>query len=423
MRWLAITFLLALSLRMVVVAASYRAVAANVDHYSQFGAEMGWTARSIASGLGFSSPYIRLTGPTALMPPIYPYLLAGIFRVLGIYTAPAAFMALGLNALFSSLTCIPIFFFTRNALDTRLARIASLAWAVYPFSIYFGASRVWDYALTSLLFSCCLLAAQKLHLRGSLAWAGFGLLYGVAALCNPSIVSLLPLFLLIAICKVRRIEGPWVRNGLLATVGFLVVCMPWVVNREHTLHARFFMRDGFWGEFYAGNNGDTFKSNTEWAHPASNPVEMNEYAAKGEIGYMAAKKTLAMAWVRGHPFEFAWLCVRRAAAFWLGIWSLTPKYLAAEPMDYGNIPFCLFLTWAMLRGIGRWWREDAASVLPFVFTLMIFPLPYYLSHSSPDYRQPIEPVILMLVCVGLFGARSPYAAESESELETAVLTA
>jgi hypothetical protein len=130
-----------------------------------------------------------------------------------------------------------------------------------------------------------------------------------------------------------------------------------------------------------------------------------------------------MAWVRGHPFEFAWLCVRRAAAFWLGIWSLTPKYLAAEPMDYGNIPFCLFLTWAMLRGIGRWWREDAASVLPFVFTLMIFPLPYYLSHSSPDYRQPIEPVILMLVCVGLFGARSPYAAESESELETAVLTA
>ncbi len=408
---------------MVVVVASYRYVAANVDQYSQFGAEMGWTARSIASGLGFSSPYIRLTGPTALMPPLYPYLLAGIFRILGIYTAPAAFMALGLNALFSSLTCVPIFFFTRNALDTHLARIASLAWAIYPFSIYFGASRVWDYALTSLLFSCCLLAAQKLHLRGWLAWAGFGMLYGVTALCNPSVVSLLPFFLLIALYKVWRVDIRWLRKGLLASVGFFVVCMPWVVNREHALHASFFMRDGFWGEFYAGNNGDTFKSNTEWTHPASNPAEMNEYAAKGEIGYMAAKKTLAAAWVSHHKLEFGWLCVRRAGAFWLGVWSVSPRYLAAEPTDLGNIPFCLFLTWAMCSGIRRWWHEDAGSVLPFVAALVIFPLPYYLSHSSPDYRQPIEPIILMLVCVGLFGTGSAFAVAAETELETAVLTA
>ncbi len=32
---------------------------------------MGWVARSLASGQGFSSPFFATTGPTALMPPLF----------------------------------------------------------------------------------------------------------------------------------------------------------------------------------------------------------------------------------------------------------------------------------------------------------------------------------------------------------------
>ena len=212
-RWLSATFLLALSIRLIVVSAGYRDVAYGSSDFNLFGWEMGWTARSIVLGHGFSSPFQQLTGPTALVPPLYPYLLAAIFKLFGLYTAKAAFVTLSLNSLFSSLACLPIYFFTRNSLDTRAARIVSLAWAIYPFAVYFSAGRVWDYALTSLLFCCCLLVGQKLHLRGPVAWLGFGLLYGLTALSNPSIVSMLPVLLLIAIYKVHRVGRTLVHQG------------------------------------------------------------------------------------------------------------------------------------------------------------------------------------------------------------------
>ena len=45
--------------------------------------ESGNIAHSLAVGAGFSSPFRVNTGPTAWMPPIYPLLLAGVFRIFG----------------------------------------------------------------------------------------------------------------------------------------------------------------------------------------------------------------------------------------------------------------------------------------------------------------------------------------------------
>ncbi len=60
----------------------------------------------------------------------------------------------------------------------------------------------------------------------------------------------------------------------------------------------------------------------------------------------------------------------------------------------------------MIRGMWRWCKEDRNLSIPYLITLIVFPLPYYLTHSSMDYRQPIEPEIVILVAVGLFGFRN-----------------
>jgi hypothetical protein len=70
---------------------------------------MGWIARSLALGHWFSSPSFPSTGPTALVPPLFPYLLASVFRTFGLYTAKSAFVILSLDSLLSALTCIPIY--------------------------------------------------------------------------------------------------------------------------------------------------------------------------------------------------------------------------------------------------------------------------------------------------------------------------
>ncbi len=406
--FLAAVVLIGFVLRMVLVTYLISQVPSHTLNYNDLGWEsweMGWVARSIVLGHGFSSPFLPLTGPTALVPPLYPYILAGVFKLFGLNTVEVSFAMLGFNSLCSALTCIPLYFLVLNTLSRRSARIAAAAWAIYPFAIYFSADRVWDYALTGLLFSCCLLVAQRLHRRGPWGWVGFGLLYGLAAMSNPSVVSLLPFLLLIAMYKVWRARGPWFSRALLTTVAFILVCTPWTVRNHRVMHANFFLRDGFWLEFYAGNNGDTKESNSAWVHPASNPVEMQKYQDMGEIRYMAEKHDLAVDFARHHPTFVAVATVRRIVRFWTGYWSFAPSYLKYEPMDLPNVPFCLFLLYFMVKGLRRWWQQDKAAVLPYLIAVLIFPIPYYFTHSSMDYRQPLEPIIIMLVTLGLFRTR------------------
>src|ERR1700690_3285999 len=61
--------------------------------------EPGNIAASVATGKGFSSPFRVETGPTAWLTPVYPVLLAGIFRLFGLYTFASFVAAAGFNIL------------------------------------------------------------------------------------------------------------------------------------------------------------------------------------------------------------------------------------------------------------------------------------------------------------------------------------
>ena len=82
--------------------------------------EPGNIAFALASGKGFSSPLRGESGPTAGMPPVYPLLLSGRFRIFGTYTFPAYAAAAGLNVLFSAATCVPIYFAGKRIAGSKL---------------------------------------------------------------------------------------------------------------------------------------------------------------------------------------------------------------------------------------------------------------------------------------------------------------
>jgi 4-amino-4-deoxy-L-arabinose transferase-like glycosyltransferase len=362
---------------------------------------MGWVARSIVLGHGFSSPFFPATGPTALVPPVFPYLLAAIFRVFGLYTASASFAILCINSLLSALTCIPIYFSARYALGNRIAIVATWGWVFYPYAIYFSAARVWDYALTGLLFTTCFYVVQRLHTQKThLAWLGFGVLYGVTMLANPSVMPMFPIFLLFAAFRRRRAGERWFLHSVVAVLGALVVLTPWTIHNYRTLHVVRPVRDNFWMECWAGNNGDTFESNAKWAHPASSDVEMQRFVSAGEINYLAEKQVLSMNFIRQHPVFFSGLSLRRAFCFWTGFWSFAPAYLQQEPLQNADIFFCTSMTVLMLLGALSFWRRDRSTALPYLALIALFPLTYYVTHASPDYRQPIEPEIIVLAVVG-----------------------
>jgi 4-amino-4-deoxy-L-arabinose transferase-like glycosyltransferase len=404
--WIAATTLLAFVIRLIVVCCVFRGVTGPINAHAAFGFEMGWTARSIALGRGFSGPFQPLTGPTAIVPPLYPYLLAGIFHLFGLYSATSAFVALTLNSLLSALTCIPIYAAAREASGDRLARWAAFGWAIYPFAIFYSAANVWDYGITALLFACCFYWAARLHRsHGARSWILFGLLYGITALSNPSIVSLLPFLLWIAIRRSREIGVPSLKRAILALCTFALVLVPWTIRNERVMHTLTPLRDGFWLEFYAGNMGDPNNSNSPLAHPASNPAELRLYTSLGEKAYMAQKHDLAIATVRRHPGLFVESTARRIVRFWTGYWSLSPAYLQHEPLDLPNVPFCTGLAAFTLAGFVWLWRRDRSALLPFALLVVVFPLPYYFTHASMDYRAPIEPQLVILITAGVLAVR------------------
>ena len=398
---------------MVVVAIVFRDLADPARHFEQFGAEVGWVARAIAQGHGFSSPFYPVSGPTALIPPLYTYLLAGVFQVFGVYSVKSALAILSLNSLFSTLTCIPIYLAARLSIDTRAALVAAWAWAIYPFAIYFSAARIWEFSLTSLLIATCFWLALQLPLLPRSAqpwttlsrWLGFGALFGLASLSNPAVLALLPALILLPMWKLRRTLAHSMRCGLLATAGMFVVLAPWTVRNYRVLHVICPVRDSFWYELWSANNGDPSNPTLEWTHPASNPAELNLYLSQGETAYIAQKRVLVADFLAHHPGFFAKLTLRRAINYWTGFWSLDPSYMRQEPTQLPNVFFCSSLTLLMLFGARDWWRRDRLAALAYLLPIAIFPIAYYISHPLMDYRQPIEPQIVILVVVGLRAAK------------------
>jgi len=200
-------------------------------------------------------------------------------------------------------------------------------------------------------------------------------------------------------------------------LGIVVVLTPWTIHNYRTMHFVGPVRDNFWLECWAGNNGDTFESNARWAHPASNAMEMQRYEALGEIGYIAEKKVMTKNFIEHHPVFFAGLSARRALAYWSGFWSFSPSYLSLEPLEIPDVFFCTGMTVLMLLGARRFWREDRVRALPFLVLIAFFPITYYFTHASPDYRQPIEPEVMVLAVLGVMSLKKMRGAEETTEDE------
>jgi 4-amino-4-deoxy-L-arabinose transferase-like glycosyltransferase len=400
-RWLLpLTILVAFCIRMVVVCFNYRDLPDADKFYEQFGWEMGWIARALASGHGFSSPYWPWSGPTAMQPPLYPALLSIVFRLFGIYSLTSGFVILSINSLLSSLTCIPVYLSAKYSLGAHGAKIAAWVWALYPFAIYFSAGRVWEYSLTGILFTTCFCIAQRIYrATNPLAWLGWGALYGITAYSNPSVLSTLPFLLAFALYRVHRSGKRWALNGALTLLATLAVLTPWTVRNYRVLGMIVPVRDNFWLEVYDDNSGDA-SLDPSFAHPASNPVEMHKFLTMGEPAFLAEKHALAVAYLRQHP-EFAiHKTLHRMFYYWTGFWSFSAEEIREQPYEPFNVFYVSCITLLMLRGIRRLWRFNRTALMPYLVFIGVFPLTYYITHPLMDYRQPIEPAIIVLAVAG-----------------------
>jgi len=392
--------LVALGVRLAVIPFVYK------DWLDPFVLEhwaFGRIARSIVLGHGFGSPFAD-TGLSALLPPVYSYLLAGIFRIFGIETKASILAALALNSVFSALTCIPVFLFAKRAFSERVAKWAGWGWALSPYGIYYGADWAWSTCLVTLELACLFYFAWRLEESARTRdWLVFGLLGGVAALTEPVVLAVVPLLGLWSLYRRYGRSLSWRAPLLAAAAGALVVMSPWLIRNYALFHRFIPVRSGFGLELYIGNNGYSARWVNSSLHPNHSDAELAEYEHMGEIAYMDHKLAQAKQYIRDHPGWFAWMTGRRILYMWTGYWSMDRDYLKEEPLDPPNIFVDTTLSFLGLFGLWRVFQRDLAIGVRFAIVLVFFPLTYYLSHPETYYFRPVDPLIVILAAVAIAG--------------------
>lgn len=370
-----------------------------LDHWA-----FGLIARSIASGHGFGSPFAE-TGASALLPPVYSYLLAGIFKIFGIETKASVLAALSLNSLFSALTCIPVFLLARQAFGDRVAKWAGWGWAFSPYGVYYGADWAWSTCLVTLELAWLFFFAWRLENSSRTRdWILFGLFGGFSALTEPVILSVVPLLALYTVYRRYRLKRAWFLPMTAAALSALAIMSPWLVRNYELFHRFIPVRSGFGLELYIGNNGYSERWVNSSLHPNHNDAELSEYERDGEIAYMNHKRQQATTYIRLHPGWFLWMTGRRALYMWTGFWSFDHAYLKEEPLDPPNIFLDTTMTILGLFGLWRVFKRDSPLGMRFAIVLLVFPLPYYISHPETYYFRPVDPLIVVLAAVTIAGA-------------------
>src|SRR3984885_2188875 len=301
------------------------------DHF-EFGWEMGRVGRSIAQGHGFSSPYERNTGPTAWEPPLYPYLIVGVFKLFGVYTQASAWVLLSINSLLATLTCIPIFYIAQRSFGERIAMWSAYSWALCPYMWYWSVHWFWDTTFTLLILTCIFLVALELQgwpgLRG---WVLFGALYGIGALANPTMLAFLP-FCGLWVWRQRYRRGLSSVGGVaLSSAVFFLVLTPWVV-RNYEVFGRFvFLRDDFGLQIRLGNGPSADGMLMAYLQPNLDKLELEKFQQMGELAYAGSCKRIAFDWIRAHPSRFVIISLKRFFYSWHGVPRPTSS---VAPVDF-----------------------------------------------------------------------------------------
>ena len=360
------------------------------------GIELGTLAQSLGAGQGLSSPFGGSTGPTALLAPGYPAVIALFFLIFGSFTVAASVAVMGTQVLFTALTVLLIMHVARQLFGIHAANLGGVLWTL-SLPLIWMPTIFWETCLSTLL----LLGTIALALRCEreplpLLWALMGAYCGLAALVNPALLPALLVVLGWAAWQNRKTLW-YLPVALLVLSG---VFAPWPIRNARLLHAFIPLRSTVGFELWVGNRAGATGFLDESQFPLFNRWEYDQYVSKGEVAYMRDKSALARAYMRAHPGTFLRLSIVRFVRFWTGAGNQD-----GSPVFVLHAVLTTSLGW---MGIWRLIRRHRLSVaLLFLLPLIVFPLPYYITHAEFRYRLVVDPLLTILAVYALTDYRDP----------------
>lgn len=381
---------LALGARLIVAAIAFHFHP--VPPLSDWGYENIALARSLQQGHGFSSPFFSPSGPSAFMTPGYPLLIAGVIALFGFGQA-ASTALIALQILISVATLPLVVLIAREHFGQYTANLAAVIYAV-ALPVIYPTVVIWDTCLSALLLTLGVFAAPRLTPS---KWALFlaGAFCALAGLINP---ALLPTLLVLLWLRIRRLRArPWA-----ALAGFLIFFSPWPLRNATVMHAFIPFRSNFPNELWIGNHGGADGDSSQSMNPMLSVKERALFVRQGEVAYMNGKAALAKRYIEEHPGAFAALSLRRVLRFWSGSADV-------------HLPTTAFLSVLAIVGLIAALRSRKLTS-DLAVPLLLFPLPYYLTHADVRFQAVIDPLLVVLAAEGLaLLLRSPNNSTSQAD--------
>jgi hypothetical protein len=409
---LAFIVLVAMVARMTFAWDQARKIPPGVLAIVPFQQETGYIAYSLAQGKGFGSVFRADTGPTAWLAPVYPLLVAGIFKIFGSFTTRAFFAAVFLNILFSSAACVPVFFAGKRVGGLGVASVAAWLWALFPSAIMMPFEWIWETSLSALLAGTILWATLRLAESDRvLDWCGYGLLWGLALMTNPALGALLPFLLGWLACRGRLTyravdeSRPRWKRVALAAGAVILCCVPWTIRNYSAFHRFIPLRSNLSFELWLGNN-DIFDEHARNGRKLiTRTEETRRYAQLGETAYMQEKWQIVTSFMASHASLELRLAGRKFNAFWTGVESPLKTFRETDSILIRGILLCSLLTAiAGFFGIVALWRKRSVMTFPLAVFPVIFPALYYVTHADLRYRHPLDAVLCLLTAIAATSA-------------------
>jgi hypothetical protein len=362
---------------------------------ARLGTENERVAAALAAGQGWSDTFDIGTGPSAHTAPLYPLLLAGVYRLCGDYTTQRGQnVQRGLSIALSILALLLLPVVARKlGLSAAAGWIAAFVGAGFPSNLRVeltGRHESVPATLALLGLIWCFADLRQRGWTGRLALARTGCLLGITALLCPNFLLLPVLFLLVELGlgsgQRRRI---FCCGLVLAGISLLLVA-PWLVRNYRVLGGFVPLRSNFGLELAVGNrpgaDGHTYTEGMAEMHPYNSAAERARLVQLGELPYMRDKQRQALEWIKDNPRSFAGLMLRRARLFWI---TTSETWLLFLP---------LYTTLALAAALEllRLLRTNPPAGRLLACTLLAAGLPYVLTHVELRYRLPISGLYLLL---------------------------
>jgi hypothetical protein len=347
----------------------------SIPSLPSLGYEDIYIALSLHNGHGFSSPFGFPSGPTALLAPGYPLLIAGVMRIFGTGSG-AAWVLILFQIFLSLLTLWLLIRVARQHFGMQAANLAGFLFAICE-PMLFAPLYIWDTCLSALILTAAIAVAPSLY-RSNQRFVLVGIGTAIAVLVNPALS--LVLFAIFSWSAWRARFIPWA-----GVIAFLIVFSPWPIRNAFVMHSFIPLRTSFGYELWMGNHAGADGNLPNGLGPRDNSSERHLFLQNGEVKYVQLKGSLASSYISAHPAEFAQLTGKRFVRFWAG----TGKAPAAASHN------TIYLSVLSLLGLALLWRRRQTFIL-LSLPLLIFPFPYYITHAEVRYQFVVDPVLAIL---------------------------